>query len=1083
MVNLTETSKLDNASSSNNSFSNLFNLSRPINLFEDKFEKTKNLILKSNTQSSLFEFIEPFESSHAKANTIGKQISNKLNSNRAKPYTLSKPDKQNEKPVIESSSNSNYHQTAILARLSSISSTFKSIFVRPKNNKQIDLDSIKLKSSLKNQPATGDFKIKLFSTSDNDQTSSALNQKIEKIISKNIDTYSVKNSNSSNSSVVSTLSTTSNLTSDSFLNTATAKVTTVKSGQVLSKWTCMICLSKHKMDVKVCSICGSLKHDQKVSIKQTNANTLKTIHNQTNSNYLKTWTCSYCNYANDSLKIVCMNCRSSKQIKKDDQVYQSVQLKRSRKQDTDKLNTSNEENEFEHNQTSKKSKQDKDLISEKKNEKPCMCKCNQESILNEKNHQSQSNLKQQSAIMSTTLTTSATNNNKASSLGVFENQTADNLVTPTKPSNFYNTCTSKPLIAGTKWTCNVCLVSNDEDKNVCVCCTSTREIVKQDKKNDKWKCQVCLVSNDSDKESCVCCTTSRNNTNANTNTDNTKTKFSELVAAAGSITNQLGLTSSVNENISFGLKSADQASNKPICFTSSFGLVNENSKSVGFCHSANKPSDNFQNENRPVQFGTTNQTKVVSFNITNNSDRQNCLSNETPKKLNKLNEQAFDSDSRGESTVIQNDNNQLSFNTLKTNNFSFLTKSDRDKEENKSPITPFQNSNTQTNNLISFGSNQSTSTNTTAASSSLFATSTNQNLQTNATSSTTGGLFGTNKIQTGPSFSFGSTETPQQSSSLFGQNQPKSTFSFTNLDKPFDHTPTQDTQANSLFGSSTSTDSKATFGSQTSVAKQTPNLFSSICSSESKPSAFSFGNNEASNGLFANTLNTNQTTQENKPAFLFANTNAQTPKTASLFTFGGSNSNQSLFATPSNDSKASFCFDNTQQVKPANTNGPTFVSSSTNESTKPAFSFGNSEPSKSSFQFANSATATTKTETKPSEQSFVFGGQSQNQKTNETTAPAFNFGSSNANFNFGTTTNSFGTCSTPSTKSTFGTSVAVVAPTTPKTTMTPFAFGAGNGTGLNQQNNVDSPSLSQVLSAQTTPSTRVIKKPTRRLKK
>lgn len=1041
MVNLTET-KSENPSS-NSSFSNLFSLSRPVNLFEEKFEKTKNLILKLNSQSSLrFEFIEPFESSHAKSQTSGgKQVTNKLSSNRAKPYTLSKPDKHNEQPAIETSSN--YHQTAILARLSSISSTFKSIFVRPKNTKHIDLDSIKIKN--KNQPATGDFKIKLFSTGGTDQNSSILNQKIEKIISKNIDTCSAKNSTSSNSSVVSTLSTTSNLTSDSFLNTT--KVTTVKSGASLaSKWTCMVCLSKHKMEVKVCSICGSQKHNQKVSIKQTNTNTLKTIQNQTNSNYLKTWTCSYCSYANDSLKIVCMNCRSSKQIKKDHQAYHRVQLKRSRNQDSDKqLNTSNEENQFEHGSV-KKSRQEKQQDwSVENNTKPCMCKCNQE-VSNDKN---ESKLEKEQ-------TNNVTSTNKSSL--VIENKT-DNLITPTKPSNFYNTSNNKPLMTAplaAKWTCSVCLVSNDQDKNFCVCCTSTREIVKQDKKLDKWKCQVCLVQNDSDKDSCVCCTTSRSDKPSSTTTENAKTKFSELVAAAGSITNQIGLTS-VNTNISFGLKSNDQASTKPICFTSSFSLSDEKKQNnVGFSHDNIKVQDSSQNGNLCTQFGASEPTKVIS-------NSQNCLSNETSKK-----------------STLQNENNQISFKTNQTNNFSFLNPSQKD-EPPKQPST---------NNLFSFGSNQSTNNSTTTSSCPLFSASTDQQPQANTITSTATSFFGSNATETKPSFAFGSNETSKEATSLFcnSSNQPQSTFSFGSCNKPFGLTsndtskPLSTTkQTTGLFGSSTSTvDSKPAFGSFASlnqpstsettsapVAKQSSNLFSSICS-ESKPSTFSFGNNEASNS------NQNKTTQENQPSFLFSNTNAQTPKATSLFTFGASNTdankttaNNCLFGSSSSDSKAAFSFANTQCV---------------NEPSKPAFSFGNSEAPKPSFVFSASTTTTTPmgTETKPSGQPYVFGGgQSQNQIAKETHAP-FNFGSSNSNFNFGSTANSFGTCSTPSTKSAFGTSAADVAPSTPNTTMTPFAFGA---TGLNQQNNVDSPSLSQVLSAQTTPSTRVIKKPTRRLKK
>lgn len=47
----------------------------------------------------------------------------------------------------------------------------------------------------------------------------------------------------------------------------------------------------------------------------SNTGTLRPIQNGNNKylSNLKTWLCVHCNFANDSLKIVCMNCRSSKQ--------------------------------------------------------------------------------------------------------------------------------------------------------------------------------------------------------------------------------------------------------------------------------------------------------------------------------------------------------------------------------------------------------------------------------------------------------------------------------------------------------------------------------------------------------------------------------------------------------------------------------------------------------------------------------------------------------------------------------------------------------------------------------------------------
>ena len=93
---------------------------------------------------------------------------------------------------------------------------------------------------------------------------------------------------------------------------------------------------------------------------------------------------------------------------------------------------------------------------------------------------------------------------------------------------------------------------------------------------------------------------------------------------------------------------------------------------------------------------------------------------------------------------------------------------------------------------------------------------------------------------------------------------------------------------------------------------------------------------------------------------------------------------------------------------------------------------------------------------------FTFGAA-----TTSNTATPFTFGASNApnaGFNFGN------------------------QPATPRTTQqqqqptTPFVFSGLSGQA-NAPGAADSPSLTQVLAGQTTPSTRLIKKPTRRLKK
>ena len=352
----------------------------------------------------------------------------------------------------------------------------------------------------------------------------------------------------------------------------------------------MICLSKHKMDIKVCSICGSMKQNTKkksTAPATPHASTLKTISsNLYPPSYLKTWACSFCSFANDSLKIVCMNCRCSKQQQsqqkaKKDQVllHQSIQTKRARRELEAKkvLNTSNEENELiEENATRrnvKKSKKEEQLVEIET--KTCTCKC------------IKSDVKLDQVITTT----------KAQSVvSAFANSIIPNhskLVTPTKPSNFYDnsnnsssqqgeTSTLSKLINATdnnKWSCSVCLVKNDDDKNVCACCMSAREVQVSSK---KWTCSVCLVSNEANKNTCVCCMTSRSkennqvvaknetktkNVNDVANYETSKTKFSELVAAANSLNL---LKNSASRNISFGLQPNETI--KPIQFDSSFSM-------------------------------------------------------------------------------------------------------------------------------------------------------------------------------------------------------------------------------------------------------------------------------------------------------------------------------------------------------------------------------------------------------------------------------------------------------------------------------------------------------------------------------
>jgi len=350
--------------------------------------------LKLNTSNN-FTFLEPFESPHlGRADSGGGKLLNKHNpTQRQQPYMLTKP--KQPKPNSSSSSSSSVdddstaslssnqsssstsvssrptHQNAILNRLSNISNSFRSIFVRPKHTKPVELGSFhhqragEVQRPPEEVSCQSKLKINLFSVSNlgdaNETNAFELNQKLEKIISRNvmIESYTDRllkrtspvkgtSSSASSSSISSMSSRASDLSEPAQLPPAKTSqhqrallmsshspaqpTTKIQVVQHTSKWTCMVCLSKHVAEVKICSICGSANSDAVNSTKAATtgfgAKLLKksepsldksrplAAHNTNTSQHgamMKTWTCTYCHYANDNLKVVCMNCRASKQ--------------------------------------------------------------------------------------------------------------------------------------------------------------------------------------------------------------------------------------------------------------------------------------------------------------------------------------------------------------------------------------------------------------------------------------------------------------------------------------------------------------------------------------------------------------------------------------------------------------------------------------------------------------------------------------------------------------------------------------------------------------------------------------------------
>ena len=194
------------------------------------------------------------------------------------------------------------------------------------------------------------------------------------------------------------------------------------------------------------------------------------------------------------------------------------------------------------------------------------------------------------------------------------------------------------------WTCSTCLVSNDESKSACVCCSTARPSTASEtsKLNQqlsfdqvdananskpslfasnttaaaKWTCSTCLVSNDAQKDECACCMTKRaNDTNGAAKKDEqetTKTKFASLVAAAGSFSNFN--SGPLNTSISFGLKPSSTASssNEPIKFGSSNGI------SSGFSFGATTTNTFSVSQDKPQNTLEKNSTSSISFDAAKN---------------------------------------------------------------------------------------------------------------------------------------------------------------------------------------------------------------------------------------------------------------------------------------------------------------------------------------------------------------------------------------------------------------------------------------------------------------------------------
>jgi hypothetical protein len=499
-----------------------------------------------------------------------------------------------------------------------------------------------------------------------------------------------------------------------------------------SKWTCMICLSKHSTRLDVCSICGSsksssvtLKNIQEMtspssttsssSSSTTSSSTMTTTSNSnlasslkkkqhqstplssstpssspssklfssylinelglkqklqqqtilpssedeslrsTNKTpkknpYNKKWSCLHCNYQNDNLKIVCLNCRwaktmpppSSKAMTESNLIDSSI--KRSKKHSTfDNLLVTTVD------LTSDEQKIVEPLKDKNNNVYCSSCKS---SISKEKSSSSTKETTEIQSISSPSLSQIITEKSTTETTSFFVKQTS----------------TDK------KWNCTTCLVANLESNDKCVCCMTPKP--NQQKLDEiktqislKWKCDTCLVQNEADKNSCVCCMTPKPGASGSTKSASSLSS-SSLLPKFPETTNLL--TTITPSNIKIG---TNNNTSLPIKFDSVFKLpantADQQQPANNKTFSFGLPSQS--SENTPSEKTTYSEPQVATpkFSFTPTSSSSSLTNEKTPFSL---------------STPSISNNNQLTFPTFSTN------------LNNKTDIPTFNTSMTNSNN-------------------------------------------------------------------------------------------------------------------------------------------------------------------------------------------------------------------------------------------------------------------------------------------------------------------------------------------------------------------------------------------------
>ena len=127
-----------------------------------------NLNMSTTTADHDFTFLQPNESN--RFNNEFRIQKQKLNTNRAQPYTLTRPTNPSTDTAVDivapltATNSSGSTNNAVMARLSSMSSTFKSMFVKPKNSKHVDISAFQNRKTKINQE--NEFKFRNESVND-----------------------------------------------------------------------------------------------------------------------------------------------------------------------------------------------------------------------------------------------------------------------------------------------------------------------------------------------------------------------------------------------------------------------------------------------------------------------------------------------------------------------------------------------------------------------------------------------------------------------------------------------------------------------------------------------------------------------------------------------------------------------------------------------------------------------------------------------------------------------------------------------------------------------------------------------------